>query len=189
MSEQAMGAGQQNPARVGRWGFVFFGALLLAAIAYLGVREARHKTLIPKGTVAPSFKLARYGGGTLGLDELRGKVVMLEFWATWCPPCVAELPALTKLAKEFEPRGLVLVAANRDDAPTAKVDVETFVAQRAPALASNIVFADDATALSYRVESIPTFFFIDREGKIIDSYSGYASESSLRSRIERALEQ
>jgi thiol-disulfide isomerase/thioredoxin len=186
MSEQATGAGQQNPARTGRWGFVFFGALLLAAIAYLGVREARQK-LIRKGTVAPSFKLARYGGGTLALDELRGKVVMLEFWATWCPPCVAELPSLTKLAKEFEPRGLVLVAANRDDAP--KADVETFVAQRAPALASNIVFADDATALTYRVESLPTLYFIDREGKIIESYSGYASESSLRSRIERALKQ
>lgn len=189
MSEQATGAGQQNPARAGRWAIVFFGALLLAAIAYLGVREARQKQLIRKGTVAPSFKLARYGGGTLGLDELRGKVVMLEFWATWCPPCVAELPSLTKLAKEFEPRGLVLVAANRDDAPTAKADVETFVAKRAPELAPNVVFADDATALTYRVESLPTHFFIDREGKIIGSYSGYASESTLRSRIERALKQ
>lgn len=187
MSEEAADAARPSSAKPGRWLTRLLVVLLLSAIAYLGVREARDGALVRKGSVAPSFKLARYGGGTLALDELRGKVVMLEFWATWCPPCVAELPSLSKLAKEFEPRGVVLVAADRDEGSTAKSDVGIFVARRVPELAQSIVFADDATALKYRVSALPTLYFIGRDGKIIESYSGYASESVLRSRIERAL--
>jgi len=189
MSEQATDAARPTGARVGRWLTGLLVVLLLSAIAYLGVREAQDGALLRKGSAAPSFRLARYEGGTLALDELRGKVVMLDFWATWCPPCVAELPSLSKLAKEFEAKGLVLVAAHRDEGSAARADVGRFVAKRAPELAQNIVFANDATAAKYRIDAIPTLYFIGRDGKVIDSYSGYASESVLRSRIERALAQ
>ncbi len=187
MTEEVTDTSRRAPARGGRFVTGLLVALLLAAIAYLGVREAQHHALVHKGTVAPSFQLARYAGGRLALDDLRGKVVMLDFWATWCPPCIAEMPSLVKLAQEFEPRGLVLVAANRDEGETAKAEVGIFVAKHVPNLARSIVFADYATALSYRIESLPTMYFIARDGKILESYSGYASESVLRSRIERAL--
>lgn len=151
----------------------------------MGIREAGPPPL--SGLTAPPFSLERYSGGSLSLEELRGRVVMLDFWATWCPPCVAEMPHLVKLAREYEASGLVFVAANRDDAESARTDVNAFIAKIAPELAANVVFADDATAARYDVRSLPTLFLIDRGGKIVDAYSGFASESSLRKRIERAL--
>lgn len=186
MTEEVGEAKRSTPSRGGFLVAILVG-LLLAAIAYLGVRDAGQGTLARKGSVAPAFRLARYEGGTVALDELRGKVVMLDFWATWCPPCVAEIPSLVKLAQEFEPRGLVLLAANRDEGQTAKAEVGIFMARRAPDLARSVVFADNGMAASYRVDSLPTLYFIDREGKILEAYAGYASESVLRSRIERAL--
>jgi thiol-disulfide isomerase/thioredoxin len=188
MEEPLAQTEQARSARSGRWLIISLVAALATAIAYLGIHEARHSTAMSRGALAPSFKLARYGGGTVSLEDLRGKVVMLDFWATWCLPCVAEMPALTKLAGEYEPKGLVFVAANRDDGETAPAQVGIFVAQRAPDLGKSVVFADDQMAMSYGLEALPTLYFIGRDGRIVDSYSGYASESALRRKIEKALE-
>ncbi|HVG58695.1 MAG TPA: redoxin domain-containing protein, partial [Hyalangium sp.] len=81
----------------------------LAGLLYLGVMEAQRGKLVPDGAAPPSFQMERYGGGKLALSDLRGKVVMLDFWATWCPPCQEEMPSLVKLAKEYESQGLVFV--------------------------------------------------------------------------------
>src|SRR5260370_19367839 len=77
-------------------------ALILVAFLYGGLRVARRPHLVGKGALAPSFTLERYGGGRISLDELRGKVVLLNFWATWCPPCVEEMPSLLKVARSEE---------------------------------------------------------------------------------------
>ncbi len=86
-----------------------FVALILVAFLYGGLRVARRPRLVGKGALAPSFTLERYGGGRISLDELRGKVVLLNFWATWCPPCVEEMPSLLKVAREYESQGFVLI--------------------------------------------------------------------------------
>jgi len=171
----------------GRLLIIALVALLGTVIAYHGIYDAHRASALRSGAAAPPFKLARYGGGTVSLDELRGKVVMMDFWATWCPPCVAEMPALTKLAREYEPKGLVFLAVSEDDHETAPAQVGVFVAQRVPDLGRSVVFADGPTVESYGVESLPTLFLIGRDGRILESYSGYASESALRRRIESAL--
>src|SRR5215831_19715677 len=84
-------------------------ALLAMSIAYLASKKPKLRTGTEKGDAAPAFKLSRYGGGTVSLEELRGKVVMLDFWATWCVPCAVEMPTLTRLAREYEPRGFVFL--------------------------------------------------------------------------------
>lgn len=161
----------------------------LAGLVYLGVMEAQRSKLMPDGAPSPSFEMERYGGGKLSLEELRGKVVMLDFWATWCPPCQEEIPYLVKLAKEYEGKGLVFVAASRDDDDIKEEVVGQFVRRRLPELAPYVVYASDEMARAYKVEALPTLYFLDREGRVSDAVRGMMSESAIRRRIESALDQ
>lgn len=164
-------------------------ALGLSGVVYLGVLEAQRARLVPDGTTAPSMEMQRHGGGTLKLEELKGQVVMLDFWATWCPPCREEMPALVKLAKEYEPQGLVFVAASRDDGPRASRLVDAFVKRHLPDLQPYVVYASDDVARAFQVTALPTLYFLDRDGKVMDAQRGALSEDALRRRIERALKQ
>ncbi|HEX8698308.1 MAG TPA: TlpA disulfide reductase family protein [Myxococcaceae bacterium] len=159
----------------------------LAGLVYLGVMEGQRSKMVPDGTSSPAMQMPRYGGGTLELTEFRGKVVMLDFWATWCPPCIEEMPYLVKLAKEYEGQGLVFVAASRDDDDVKEYVVDRFVKDRIPELGPYVVYANDDVARAFKVDALPTLYLLDREGKIIDAVRGMMSESALRQRIERAL--
>jgi thiol-disulfide isomerase/thioredoxin len=161
----------------------------LAGLLYLGVMEAQRSKLVPDGAAPPSFQMERYGGGKLALSDLRGKVVMLDFWATWCPPCQEEMPSLLKLAKEYESQGLVFVAASRDDDDVKEEVVTQFIDRYLPDLAPYVVYADDEVAMAFKVEALPTLYFLDREGKVTDAVRGMMSEPAIRRRIENALKQ
>jgi thiol-disulfide isomerase/thioredoxin len=161
----------------------------LAGLLYLGVMEAQRSKLVPEGAAPPSFQMERYGGGKLALSDLRGKVVMLDFWATWCPPCQEEMPSLVKLAKEYESQGLVFVAASRDDDDVREEVVRQFVDRYLPELGQYVVYAGDDVATAFKVEALPTLYFLDREGKVTDAVRGMLSEPALRRRIENALNQ
>lgn len=161
----------------------------LAGLVYLGVMEAQRTKLVPDGAAPPSFHMERHGGGKLALSDLRGKVVMLDFWATWCPPCQEEMPSLVKLAKEYESQGLVFVAASRDDDDVKEELVNQFVNRHLPDLEPYVVYANDEVATAFRVEALPTLYFLDRDGKVTDAVRGMMSEPALRRRIENALKQ
>ncbi len=164
-------------------------ALAVAGVGYQGWKEASRLKPVARGNPAAEFRMKRYDGkGDVVLSELRGKVVMLDFWATWCPPCVKEMPRLRRLALEYEARGLVFVAANRDEPDTAPADVRMFIERVEPELARFTAFADDATSDRYRLRVLPTLYFIGRDGEILQSHLGEASEPDLRRWIERALQ-
>src|SRR5262249_29212096 len=113
------------------------------------------------------------------LSNLKGKVVLVDFWATWCPPCVDAFPSLGQLAREYKDRGFEILGVNLDDLARTEPrqlaskgepdtgDLRSFlVAQRAGW--SNLVGPGaDAAAKAYGVEEIPANFLVDREGKII----------------------
>ncbi|QRK13839.1 TlpA family protein disulfide reductase [Archangium violaceum] len=160
----------------------------MAGLGYLGVQEAMRQRLASDGMAAPPVKMEKYEGGTLSLADLKGKVVMLDFWATWCPPCQAEMPSLIKLAKEYEGKGLVFVAASRDEMPDAPLFVQEFVVSRMPELGQYVVYAPDEVAAVFQVTALPTLYFLDREGRVVDAQRGMLTEDALRRRIERALE-
>jgi thiol-disulfide isomerase/thioredoxin len=163
-------------------------ALGVLGLLWAGIQEARRTQPVPtERAAAPPFHFQKFGGGQFDSEALRGRVVMLDFWATWCGPCVAEMPTLVKLAQEYESKGVVFVAANRDDERVAKVEVGLFVDRRVPALAQYVAFADDQTADGYAVSAIPTMFLIDRQGRIHGSYLGAASERTWRARLDEAL--
>ncbi|WP_171446573.1 TlpA family protein disulfide reductase [Corallococcus carmarthensis] len=190
MTQQAGTEGTPPPGARGdkaKTALSVVAVLGLAALAFLGVREAQRARLVPDGVSPPSFQLTKHEGGSLALSDLKGRVVMLDFWATWCPPCREEMPSLVKLAKEYESQGLVFVAASRDDGATAPQEVDYFLQRFQPELRPYVVYADDNVARAFEVNALPTLYFLDRDGKVIDAQRGMLSEDGLRRRIERAL--
>ncbi|MEY2195562.1 redoxin domain-containing protein [Neobacillus sp. BF23-41] len=118
------------------------------------------------GAKAPDFELKTLTGETVKLSNLKGKKVMLNFWATWCPPCKAEMPAMEQFSKKME-KDIVILAINIDP----QLDVQGFVDE------NKITFpipldADDKVNETYQVLSIPTTYFIDSKGVIQNKYVG-----------------
>ncbi|MGO8969546.1 MAG: TlpA family protein disulfide reductase [Myxococcaceae bacterium] len=162
------------------------GVGILGAL-WAGIGEARRLRPHTAGRQAPAVGFQRFGGGTLALASLHGKVVLLDFWGTFCGPCVEEMPVLVKLAQEYEHRGVAFVAPSLDDPDRALVEVGVFIDKQVPGLAPYAAIGDDASANAFGVRALPTMVIIDRSGKVVATYIGSASEREWRSRIEAAL--
>jgi thiol-disulfide isomerase/thioredoxin len=141
---------------------------------------------LPEGSPAPEFELDKLGGGRVTSQALKGQVVLVDFWATWCPPCQAEMPWLVKLAKEYESKGVQFVAAASpsDERP----DVGVYAKDRVPGLERYAAFADPQTAQRFKVEALPTLYVIGRDGKVIASTRGETSEWRVRHWLNVALD-
>ena len=117
-------------------------------------------------------------GGKYKLAEHKGRVVLLDFWATWCGPCLQYMPQIDELAREFADRGVELLAVNLEEQPEpVKSMLERHKLRMAVALDR-----DGAVAAKYSVTPIPQTVVIDREGKIVRSYvgGGKSTVESLR---------
>jgi thiol-disulfide isomerase/thioredoxin len=139
------------------------------------------------GFSAPEFTLETLQGESVSLSSLRGKPVILNFWASWCPPCRAEMPALENIHKRYSSEGLVVLAVNAT-AQDSKAGIDQFLNE---VDISFLILMDPAsTAASlYEIRSLPTTFFIDRQGTIRDVVlGGPLAEALLRSRAEDLLE-
>ncbi len=136
------------------------------------------------GEAAPGFALALMNGGEISSDDLRGQVVMLDFWASWCPPCREEAPALAQVYREYRERGVEFVGVNLWDNAG---DAEVFLLQQGHEYPNGI---DDEgkIAISYGVRGIPEKFFIDPEGRIVRKFSGPMDADRLRLILESLLE-
>jgi peroxiredoxin len=128
-----------------------------------------------QGALAPNFSVTTLDGQTLQLSELKGKRVVLDFWATWCPPCVMEIPHFIKLRSENSADELVLVGISSEDENTLK----SFVKKKG--INYPIASADDLPSPYSEVTSIPTTFFIDRNGVIQSVLVGYHDLEVLKS--------
>jgi peroxiredoxin/outer membrane lipoprotein-sorting protein len=132
------------------------------------------------GKEADDFKLKDLNGKKVELKSLRGNVVVLDFWATWCAPCREEMPHLEKLHREFKDKGLMIVGINTEDAKAARSFMKKYDY-------TFMTLIDDGNAsVIYRVEAIPTVFVLDKEGKITSHYIGAQSEEVLREAIRKA---
>lgn len=118
------------------------------------------------GSKAPDFELKTLSGETVKLSSLKGKRVMLNFWATWCPPCKAEMPEMEKFSKQAD-KDLVILAVNIDP----QNDVKGFVNKNGITF-SVLLDVNDNVNKTYQILSIPTTYFIDSNGVIQNKYTG-----------------
>ena len=132
---------------------------------------------------AREFRLELIGGGTLNLSDLRGKVVMVDFWASWCPPCRVEAPVLAKLYQEFQGQPVEFVGVALWDNVG---DAEVFLRQEGQTY-PNGFDASGVIAIDYGVRGIPEKYFIDRDGTLAKKLSGPLTEAVLRDTINELL--
>jgi peroxiredoxin len=118
---------------------------------------------------APDFTLRSVGGPNLRLQEQRGRVVMVNFWATWCAPCRQEMPQLNKLYDKYRASGFVLLGVNIDDDAGRAAEVATKLGLKFPVLLDT----DKAVSRSYELSSMPTTVLIDRDGRVRYLHRGY----------------
>jgi len=121
--------------------------------------------------LAPDFTLKTIDGQEITLSKLKGKVVLLDFWATWCGPCRESIPHLIQLYKAYRENGFEIIGISLDKGDAAVV--RNFV--KSVDIPYPIVVATEEVARDYRVTSIPATFFIDKEGKIREKISGFNS--------------
>ncbi len=133
---------------------------------------------------AADFSLSTSDGKTLKLSDLKGKVVILDFWATWCPPCRKGIPDLIDLKKRYGTKGVEIVGISVDQ--ETKPDVVPFIKDYG--INYPVVYADNGIVINYGgIRAIPTTFVIDREGKIVASYEGLVSKLTYENHIKKLL--
>jgi thiol-disulfide isomerase/thioredoxin len=130
-----------------------------------------------------AFSAAALDGTSWSLENERGKVVLINFWATWCPPCRQETPDLVRTAEQYASRGLAVVGVSMDE---GEADViHRFVRDyRVP---YTIVRPTAGQPIPFSVQALPTSFLLDRRGRIAKTYVGAVSEAVLKTDIDALL--
>ena len=136
------------------------------------------------GQPAPDFTLDLFDGGTLRLSDLRGRWVVLNFWASWCPPCREEMPDLQKAYEAFRDRGVVFVGIAMADAPE---DARRFAEEVGITYPVGLDETGEI-ALAYRVFGLPTTLFVDPEGRVDRVHAGPLNFGALKVMLEGRLQ-
>ncbi len=142
-----------------------------ALLPGLPLLPTRAFAAIAPATAAPDFTLRAIGGPNLRLAEQRGRVVMVNFWATWCGPCRQEMPQLDRLYRKYKSSGFVLLGVNVDDDASKAADVAAKLGVTFPVLLDT----DKAVSKRYDLATMPSTVLVDRDGTVRYVHRGYLS--------------
>ena len=157
--------------------------LALVAVVLGSAAAAQSPTAIsrsPKG--APDFSLLDSNGATLKLSDYRGKVVLLDFWATWCHGCRTEIPWYMEFENKYKDKGLAVIGVSMD---TGWNTVKPFMAKEK--MNYPVVLGSDGLMEHYGSHSMPATYLIDREGRIADYHIGVVNKDQFESEIKKLL--
>jgi len=163
-------------------------AAMIALMLWVGLRSARHRAnpvaAQTEGGPAPDFALASLEGKTVRLSDYRGKAVLLNFWATWCPPCKIEMPWFVELQKQYGPAGLQILGVAMDDG--SPKEIAAFAKEMGvnyPVLIGKEAVGDAYGGIPY----LPVSFFIDRNGKVVDKVLGLKGRGDIEGDVKKIL--
>ena len=133
--------------------------------------------------LAPEFRLMSPAGTAMNLSDLRGKVVLLNFWATWCPPCDSEIPDLNAIYRQYgKEKAFVVVGVNLQEQPE---EVTSYASRRSIAFPVLLDRDGHVTGRDYQIRTLPASVIIDREGRIRDSWTGPLLREAILARLEK----
>jgi thiol-disulfide isomerase/thioredoxin len=175
---RAEGSRTTHPALVAALAFVVVAAALAGPFLF-----RRRGALV--GKPAPDFTLEivnQAPGDRLHLAELRGKPVLLDFWATWCGPCQAETPVLERLSQRVRARGITVIGINTSDEP----GLAAAYARKRHVTYPIVYDAGDRVASSYQVSGLPTLVVVDARGDVTAVRTGFEDEAELDALLAEA---
>lgn len=162
---------------------IFMAILILGGYAIGSSFMDKDEDRIEVGQVSPTFQLADLKDEVISLSDFKGKPVVLNFWGSFCEPCVREMPLISSMSDEYKEQDLVVIGVNLDE---PKVVVNSFIRNN-PVNYPILLDPNGKVRDRYEVVSYPTTFFITRDGKIDDIYVGELEQATLRARIEHLL--
>ncbi len=174
------------PARPGMWGRVGRWAaalLVLGLIALLGWGLVRAANGPRDSGMAPDFTLTGFDGQTVALSQLRGQVVIINFWASWCPPCREEAAYLEQTWRKYQSKGVVFIGVDWVDTEKealAYIDEFDITYLNGPDIGTRI-------AQAYRIQGVPETFYVDKTGRLRGVHIGPLSSPELDNKIEELL--
>ena len=197
MAAEKRAASEEEPTAKTRPGWqrsAFFWLLVLLSLVTLslgiwqwqaGRRDVARPSSPPLNrsqSIAPDFRLLAIDGSTVSLGDLRGQVVLLNFWATWCPPCKAEMPDLDALYREHKSqRNFVVLGV---DAEESQAQVGAFASSHDVTFPLLLDSDGKVTDGLYVVRSLPTSMIIDRDGRIRDVWIGPLPKAAILAKLE-----
>ena len=136
------------------------------------------------GRLAPDFTLTDLDGNSVSLSDFRGRVVFINFWATWCPACRVEMPEIEAVHQEYKDKDVVVIGVDiREDEDTVRRYIE-----RGGYSWTFVMDTTGEVTMNYRIIAIPTSFFLDEEGVITAIKTGAITKKSMESRLAEAME-
>ncbi len=158
--------------------------VLHVALAALMIPLATIAAEGQKKEAAPDFALKDAKGNTVELKKLKGKVVVVNFWATWCGPCRAEIPGMVKVYDKYKDQGLEVVGISLDEGGWD--DIRPFL-EKIP-ISYPIVLGDQQVSDAYGgISAIPTTFLVDRDGNVVKRHLGYLSPAEFEKQVKALL--
>jgi len=183
-AEQGSARGARRPRSSAKWLILVVAVVVVGilVVAYTAISSSQSGPVV--GREAPPFQLDLYGGGSLSSEALRGQVVVLHFWASWCPPCREEAPTLRHLWETYGPQGVQFVGVAYKDVESK---ARAFLEEQGLGYPNG---PDERQKISraYHVRAVPETYIIDPQGVLVRAYIGQVDEADFVQTVERLLQ-